>query len=93
MNPIVEIENLHVRFTGERTVYALNGVDITLRAGRGARPARRIRLGQERDPARAAAHAAAAPQPIAGSIRLAGEDVLALDEAAARATCAAASSR
>ena len=50
-------------FTGERTVHALNGVDITLAAGRGARPARRVRLGQERHLAGAAAHAAAAAQP------------------------------
>ena len=38
-------------------------------------------LGQERDLAGAAAHAAAAPSRIEGSIRLDGEDVLALDEA------------
>jgi peptide/nickel transport system ATP-binding protein len=31
--PIVEISDLHVRFKGERTVHALNGVDIRLAQG------------------------------------------------------------
>ena len=31
--PIVEIKDLHVRFKGERTVHALNGVDISLAQG------------------------------------------------------------
>ena len=31
--PIVEISDLHVRFKGERTVHALNGVDISLAQG------------------------------------------------------------
>lgn len=33
MKPIVDIRDLRVRFTGERTVYALNGVDLTLKQG------------------------------------------------------------
>jgi peptide/nickel transport system ATP-binding protein len=33
MSPIVEMRDVHVRFKGERTVHALNGVDITLRQG------------------------------------------------------------
>jgi peptide/nickel transport system ATP-binding protein len=33
MTPIVEIKDLRVRFKGERTVHALNGVDISLRQG------------------------------------------------------------
>lgn len=33
MSPIVEIRDLHVRFKGERNVYALNGVDISLAQG------------------------------------------------------------
>ena len=33
MNAIVDIRDLHVRFTGERTVHALNGVDIALKQG------------------------------------------------------------
>ncbi len=32
-NPIVDISDLHVRFKGERTVHALNGVDIKLAQG------------------------------------------------------------
>jgi peptide/nickel transport system ATP-binding protein len=31
--PLVEIENLSVRFHGERTVHAVNGVSLTLKAG------------------------------------------------------------
>jgi peptide/nickel transport system ATP-binding protein len=33
MSPIVEMRDVHVRFRGERTVHALNGVDITLKQG------------------------------------------------------------
>jgi peptide/nickel transport system ATP-binding protein len=33
MSPIVEMRDVHVRFRGERTVHALNGVDITLQQG------------------------------------------------------------
>jgi peptide/nickel transport system ATP-binding protein len=33
MSPIVDIRDLHVRFKGERTVHALNGVDISLKQG------------------------------------------------------------
>ena len=33
MTPIVEMKDLRVRFKGERTVHALNGVDITLQQG------------------------------------------------------------
>jgi peptide/nickel transport system ATP-binding protein len=33
MNPIVEMKDVHVRFTGERTVHALNGIDIALKQG------------------------------------------------------------
>jgi peptide/nickel transport system ATP-binding protein len=33
MSPIVEMRDVHVRFKGERTVHALNGVDITLKQG------------------------------------------------------------
>ena len=31
--PLVDVSNLHVRFIGERTVYAVNGVDIRLPQG------------------------------------------------------------
>ena len=33
MSPIVCIKDLHVRFHGERTVYAVNGVDLHLNKG------------------------------------------------------------
>ena len=33
VKPIVDIRDLHVRFKGERTVHALNGVDISLAQG------------------------------------------------------------
>ncbi|HLN09933.1 MAG TPA: ATP-binding cassette domain-containing protein, partial [Xanthobacteraceae bacterium] len=33
MTGLVDIRDLHVRFTGERTVHALNGVDISLDQG------------------------------------------------------------
>jgi peptide/nickel transport system ATP-binding protein len=33
MSPIVEMRDVYVRFRGERTVHALNGVDITLKQG------------------------------------------------------------
>jgi ABC-type dipeptide/oligopeptide/nickel transport system ATPase component len=33
MTPIVEVRDLRVRFTGERTVHAVNGVDISLAQG------------------------------------------------------------
>ncbi len=81
MSPIVEIENLHVRFHGERTVYALNGVDITLEQGEvlgllgesGSGKSVTLRALLRMLPPRRSR--------IDGSIRLAGEDVLALDEA------------
>ena len=53
MSNLVEIRDLNIRFTGERTVHAVNDISLYARRGRGARPARRIRLRQERDPARA----------------------------------------
>jgi peptide/nickel transport system ATP-binding protein len=33
MTAIVEVRDLHVSFTGERTVHAVNGVDISLAQG------------------------------------------------------------
>ena len=32
-DPIVDLRDLRVRFIGERTVHALNGVDVTLHEG------------------------------------------------------------
>ena len=31
--PVVEIRDLRVQFTGERNVYAINGVDLSLKQG------------------------------------------------------------
>jgi peptide/nickel transport system ATP-binding protein len=81
MSPIVEIRDLHVRFHGERTVYALNGVDITLEQGEvlgllgesGSGKSVTLRALLRMLPPRRSR--------IEGSIRLDGEDVLALDEA------------
>ena len=70
-----------MRFKGERTVHALNGVDITLQQGEVLGLLGEVGLGQERHLARAAAHAAAAAQrdhPARSASR--GEDVLTLDE-------------
>ena len=33
MSNLVEVHDLNVRFTGERTVYAVNGVNLTLGEG------------------------------------------------------------
>ena len=51
---LVAVEDLHVRFVmRDATVAAVNGVSFDLEARRGAGHPRRVRLGQERDPARA----------------------------------------
>ena len=81
MNSIVEIRDLHVRFTGERDVYALNGVDIELKQGEvlgllgesGSGKSVTLRALLRMLPARRS--------EIRGTIRVAGRDVLALDEA------------
>ena len=31
--PVIDIRNLHVRFSGNRVVHALNGVDLTVQPG------------------------------------------------------------
>jgi peptide/nickel transport system ATP-binding protein len=80
MTPIVEINDLRVRFKGERTVHALNGVDIALQqsevlgllgeSGSGKSVTLRALL-RMLPPRRT---------EISGAIRVGGEDVLALDE-------------
>ena len=40
MTNLVEIRDLNVRFTGERTVHAVNDISLFAWRGRGARPAR-----------------------------------------------------
>ena len=80
MTPIVEMKDLRVRFKGERTVHALNGVDITLRQGEvlgllgesGSGKSVTLRALLRMLPPRRS--------EISGSIRVAGEDVLAMDE-------------
>ena len=80
MTPIVEIRDLRVRFKGERDVFALNGVDITLNqsevlaligeSGSGKSVTLRALL-RMLPPKRS---------EISGAIRVAGQDVLAMDE-------------
>jgi peptide/nickel transport system ATP-binding protein len=82
MIPVVAIHDLHVRFHGERDVYAVNGVDITLGAGEvlgllgesGSGKSVTLRALLRMLPPRRS--------NVAGSIRIAGEDVLAMDDAA-----------
>jgi peptide/nickel transport system ATP-binding protein len=82
MIPVVDIRDLHVRFHGERNVYAVNGVDITLGAGEvlgllgesGSGKSVTLRALLRMLPPR--------HSNVAGSIRIAGEDVLAMDDAA-----------
>jgi peptide/nickel transport system ATP-binding protein len=81
MSAIVDIRNLHVRFTGERTVHALNGVDIALAQGEvlgvlgesGSGKSVTLKALLRMLPPRRTA--------ITGSIHVAGQDVLAMDEA------------
>ena len=82
MTAIVDIRDLRVRFTGERTVHAVNGVDIALREGEvlgllgesGSGKSVTLRALLRMLPAKRSV--------ITGSIHVAGQDVLALDEAA-----------
>jgi peptide/nickel transport system ATP-binding protein len=81
MGPIIEIRDLHVRFTGERTVYALNGVDIALKQGEvlgllgesGSGKSVTLRALLRMLPVRRSA--------ITGTIKVAGRDVQAMTEA------------
>jgi peptide/nickel transport system ATP-binding protein len=80
MTPIVEMQDVHVRFTGERTVHALNGIDIALKQGEvlgllgesGSGKSVTLRALLRMLPPRRSA--------LTGSIRVAGQDVLALDD-------------
>jgi peptide/nickel transport system ATP-binding protein len=79
MTPIVEVRNLHVRFTGERTVHAVNGVDISLA------PGEVLGLLGESGSGKSVTLRAllnvlpAGRSRVSGSIRVAGRDVLGLD--------------
>jgi peptide/nickel transport system ATP-binding protein len=82
MIPVVEIRDLRVRFHGEREVYAVNGVDLALRPGEvlgllgesGSGKSVTLRALLRMLPPRRSS--------VAGSIRIVGEDVLAMDDAA-----------
>ncbi|HEY0438762.1 MAG TPA: ABC transporter ATP-binding protein, partial [Xanthobacteraceae bacterium] len=81
MSPIVEIEDLHVRFTGERTVHAVNGLSLALRQGEVLGL-----LGESGSGKSVTLRALLRMLPqhrtrITGSMRVGGEDVLAMDEA------------
>jgi peptide/nickel transport system ATP-binding protein len=85
VSPIVDVRDLHVRFTGERTVHAVNGVDITLAPGEVLGL-----LGESGSGKSVTLKALLRLLPprrthITGSIRIAGQDVLAMDEAALEA--------
>ena len=81
-SPIIDIRDLHVLFKGERTVHALNGVNITLRQGEvlgllgesGSGKSVTLRALLRMLPAHRTR--------ISGSISVDGQDVLALDEPA-----------
>lgn len=81
MTPIVDIRNLSVCFVGERTVHALNGVDIALAEGEvlgligesGSGKSVTLKALLRMLPRRT---------QITGSIRVAGQDVQAMDNAA-----------
>jgi len=81
-SPIIDIRDLHVLFKGERTVHALNGVNITLRQGEVLGL-----LGESGSGKSVTLRALLRMLPthrtrISGSISVDGQDVLALDEPA-----------
>jgi peptide/nickel transport system ATP-binding protein len=80
MTPIVEMRDVRVRFKGERTVHALNGVDFALNQGEvlgvlgesGSGKSVTLRALLRMLPPRRS--------EMSGTIRVAGKDVLTLDE-------------
>jgi peptide/nickel transport system ATP-binding protein len=80
VNNLVEVENLHVRFTGQRTVHAINGVSFALGQGEvlgllgesGSGKSVTLRALMRLLPKKRAV--------IEGSVRVAGRDVLALSD-------------
>ncbi len=80
MNPAVDVQNLKVRFSGERTVHAVNDVSLTLGQGEvlgllgesGSGKSVTLRALMRLLPKRRTT--------IEGTIRVAGEDVTAMDE-------------
>jgi peptide/nickel transport system ATP-binding protein len=80
MTPIVEMKDVHVRFTGERTVHALNGIDIALKQGEVLGL-----LGESGSGKSVTLRALLRMLPphrseLTGSIHVAGQDVRTLDE-------------
>jgi peptide/nickel transport system ATP-binding protein len=82
MSAIIEIRDLHVRFTGERTVHAVNGIDLSLRQGEVLGL-----LGESGSGKSVTLRALLRMLPqhrtkITGSIQVAGQDVLKMRESA-----------
>lgn len=80
MTNLVEVENLHVRFTGDRTVHAINGVSFALKQGEVLGL-----LGESGSGKSVTLRALMRLLPkkrtiIDGSIHVAGRDVLAMDD-------------
>ncbi|WP_029006064.1 ABC transporter ATP-binding protein [Azorhizobium doebereinerae] len=78
--PLVEIDNLTIRFTGERTVHAVNGVSLALPKGQVLGL-----LGESGSGKSVTLRALMRLLPkkrtqISGTVRVAGQDVLALDD-------------
>jgi peptide/nickel transport system ATP-binding protein len=85
MSPIIDAHDVHVRFTGERTVYALNGVDITVAQGEVLGL-----LGESGSGKSVTLKALLRLLPprrtqISGSINVAGQDVLSMNKTALEA--------
>jgi peptide/nickel transport system ATP-binding protein len=85
MSPIIDIRDLHVQFTGERIVNALNGVDIALGEGQVLGL-----LGESGSGKSVTLKALLRTLPprrtrIGGSIHVAGQDVLGMGDAALEA--------
>jgi peptide/nickel transport system ATP-binding protein len=82
MKPIVDVRDLRVRFTGQRTVYAVNGLDVSLAQGEvlgllgesGSGKSVTLRAMLNMLPA--------GRSEVSGSIRIAGRDVLGLGASA-----------
>src|SRR5262245_44483306 len=80
--PIIEIRNLNVRFTGERTVHALNGVDIKLTQGEVLGLLGESGSGKSVTLKALLRMLPAKRTDIKGSIKVEGKDVMALDAVA-----------
>ena len=81
MTALVDVSDLNIRFSGERTVHAVNDLSLLPRRGRSAGPAGRIRFRQERHLARAdAAVAEESGRDSPAAFGSCGRDVLALDD-------------